>query len=107
MSEFVCLDAGPGAVAPLTGDAAAGGDGGEAAENFLPLDDDNNMDVDQEPVEHIDRQQVSELSPVHIHLHSLLNVRVCLMCVSTRCVQVQLGLEDSWLQCVSIRLNEL
>ncbi|KAG7232440.1 hypothetical protein INR49_008860 [Caranx melampygus] len=61
-------DAGPGAAAPVTGDAAAGAadagdgnggnDGGEAAENFLPLDD-NNMDVDPEPEEHIDRQQAA------------------------------------------------
>ncbi|XP_071358745.1 condensin-2 complex subunit H2 [Trachinotus anak] len=50
-----------GAAAPTTGDAAVGvadvGDGGgDATENFLPLDD-NNMELDQEPEEHVDRQQ--------------------------------------------------
>lgn len=61
---------GEGAVAPPTGDGEAaaasadvgagdgGDDAGEAAENFLPLDD-NNMDVDQEPEEHVDRQQAA------------------------------------------------
>ncbi|XP_023281189.1 condensin-2 complex subunit H2-like [Seriola lalandi dorsalis] len=50
-----------GAVALVTGEAAAGAadvgdDGGDAADNFLPLED-NNMELDQEPEEHIDRQQ--------------------------------------------------
>jgi len=63
---FVCLfPLGAGAAAPTTGDAAVGvadvGDGGgDATENFLPLDD-NNMELDQEPEEHVDRQQVSVL----------------------------------------------
>ncbi|XP_039979382.1 condensin-2 complex subunit H2-like [Xiphias gladius] len=42
-----------GAMAPITGD---GGD--DAADNFLPLDD-NNMELNQEPEEYVDRHQAS------------------------------------------------
>ncbi|XP_062238287.1 condensin-2 complex subunit H2 [Platichthys flesus] len=38
------------------GDGGDGGDGGDAAENFYPLDD-NNMELDQEAEEHVDRHQ--------------------------------------------------
>ena len=43
-------------LAPITGDANDGG--GDAEENFLPLDN-NNMELNQEPEEHVDRHQVS------------------------------------------------
>ncbi|XP_034434768.1 condensin-2 complex subunit H2 isoform X2 [Hippoglossus hippoglossus] len=39
----------------LDADGGDGGAGGDAAENFFPLDD--NMELDQEPEEHVDRHQ--------------------------------------------------
>lgn len=47
------------AAAPLDAAAADGEDGGDAADNFLPIDD--NMELDQNPEEHVDRHQVSVL----------------------------------------------
>lgn len=38
--------------------APADVDGGDAAEDFLPIED-HNMELDQEPEEHVDRHQVS------------------------------------------------
>ncbi|XP_060930830.1 condensin-2 complex subunit H2 [Limanda limanda] len=46
-------DGGEGDAGDAGGDGGAGGD---AAENFFPLDD-NNMELDQEPEEHVDRHQ--------------------------------------------------
>ncbi|XP_026183131.1 condensin-2 complex subunit H2 [Mastacembelus armatus] len=64
-ASTLVTDRGPDPAEPLQqhqdADAAVGvaeGGGGDAEENFFPLEDDN-MDVDQAPEEHVDRHQAS------------------------------------------------